>query len=152
MLCSDVTITDTLSSNVQIAGTMGGNPASMTVAVRDGDGNVAVSGENSVEFDGVTISARYDESARQVILDFPDHYELKGGYTYQVTVNIEPSEAAYEAYRNNGAVYTDTGEAGTGQTSEGRQGFFSNSGSSLTYIYNGEEITDYYNRLSLIHI
>ena len=99
-----------------------------------------------MEFEGVTITARYDESTRQVILDFPDDYELKGGYTYQVTVNIEPSEAAYEAYRNNGAAYTDTGEPGTGPASEGQQGFFSNSDSSLTYTYNGEQINDSYNR------
>ena len=146
MLCSDVTIADTLSGHVQLTGIAAGNPASMTVAVRDGEGNVVVSGENSVEFEGVTITARYDESTRQVILDFPDDYELKGGYTYQVTVNIEPSEAAYEAYRNNGAAYTDTGEPGTGPASEGQQGFFSNSDSSLTYTYNGEQINDSYNR------
>ena len=58
-----------------------------------------------------------------MILDFPDDYELKGGYTYQVTVNIEPSEAAYEAYRNNGAAYTDTENPGQGRRLRGSRAF-----------------------------
>lgn len=146
ILCSDVTVTDQLSENVSIVTTETGGYEALKITIKDKDGNVVASGNNSVAFDGVTISASYDGAAKKITMDFPDDYELKEGYTYLVTAHIEPTEKAYEAYRGNGNAYPDTGESGTGTTSAGQPGMYSNekSGATVTYTYNGKEQTAYY--------
>lgn len=73
-------------------------------------------------------------------MDFPDDYGLNPEYTYIVTATIEATEKAYENYRANGNAYPDTGETGTGATSAGQKGVFSNKDgeAKVTYTYNGK--------------
>lgn len=136
LLCSDVTITDALSDNVQLVKDASGNFKELTVKVTDKDGNVVAQGPRSVTLDeGVTITAVYNPESKTITLDFPDDYRLEAGYTYSVTANIDATEEAYEAYRANGNQYPDTGGIGTGVTSEEKQGVYTNRGAKVTYIY-----------------
>lgn len=145
LLCTDVTITDTLSGNVQIVTDASGQPSALTVRViKDEDGSVAAKGENAVTFEGVTITASYDTNTKKITLDFPDDYQLKEGYTYQVTANIDATEKAYENYRTNNNSYPDTGDAATGDTSANQKGVFTNTSAEVTYTYNGKESTEKY--------
>ena len=74
-------------------------------------------------------------------LDFDDGYKLENGWTYSITTQIEPTEAAYNYYRDNDGVYPNEGEADTdapgvaedNYISDGKSGFFSNSSATLTY-------------------
>ena len=143
LLCSNVVITDTLSENVQIVEVNGG-PKALTVTVKDADGNEIMKGENGVVIDGAAITAVYNSETKQITLDFPDDYELKQGYTYMVTANIDATEKAYENYRINNNQYPDTGEAGTGDTSAGQKGVFTNTEATVTYTFNNEEKTEPY--------
>lgn len=146
ILCSNVTVTDQLSENVSIVTSEAGEYEALKITVEDKDGKEVASGNNSVTFEGVTISAFYNNATKKIRMDFPDDYELKEGYTYLVTAHIEPTEEAYEAYRVKGNAYPDTGESGTGTTSAGQLGMYSNekSGAIVTYTYNGKEQTAYY--------
>lgn len=137
MLCSNVTVTDTLSDNVQMVTDANGSPKALEVTVKDKDGKTVVSGDGSVALSNVTIGATYNPNTKQITLDFPDNYELEDGYTYMVTANIEATEAAYEAYRANGNAYPNTGDAGTGTASEGKGGVYTNTEAKVTYTYDG---------------
>ena len=144
-LCSDVTITDTLSNVngellVQVSDpssvmvevikdgtTIAGPAASVTLAATD----------NNVES---TLTASYANGVLK--LDFPDAYKLEAGYTYKLHAVIEPTEKAYEEYRETG--YTDTGDAGTG-THAGEKGIYCNESATVTYTYKGEAGSATYN-------
>lgn len=143
-LCSDVTITDTLSnvdgelmvevsdpSSVMVevikdGTTIAGPAASVTLAATD----------KNVES---TLTASYSNGVLK--LDFPDAYQLEAGYTYKLHAVIEPTEKAYQEYRETG--YTDTGAAGTGSHA-GEEGFYCNEGATVTYTYKGEAGTAQY--------
>lgn len=146
LLCTNVTVTDVLSRNVQLVTGTDGEAKAFTLRVKDADGNVVASGENRLVYDHAEITARYDEQARKLVMDFPDDYELKEGYTYLVTVNIEAAEAAYETYRANGNAYPDTGGRGTGATSEGKAGVYANDAANVTYAYNGKNYDEPYEK------
>lgn len=136
LLCSNVTITDILSDNVQLVKGADGNVKALTVTVTDKDGKVIAQGQDSVSLDeGVTITAGYDSENKTITLDFPDDYQLKAGYTYSVTANIDATEEAYEAYRASSNQYPNTGDADTGTTSTGQKGVFTNDGAKVTYTY-----------------
>lgn len=144
-LCSDVTITDTLSNVegelvVQVSDpssvmvevikdgtTIAGPAASVTLAATD----------NNVES---TLTASYANGVLK--LDFPDAYQLEAGYTYKLHAIIEPTEKAYQEYREKG--YTDTGDAGTG-THAGEKGIYCNESATVTYTYKGEAGSATYN-------
>lgn len=145
ILCSDVTVTDTLSENVEIVTGGSGTPTSddFTITVENENGQTVKTGQGSVTVDGVTITARYNEATRQIVLDFPDDYQLKKGYTYKVTTKIQATEAAYEAYRNNGNSYPDTGDQGTG-THAGQAGLHTNNKATVDYTYNGKDYSAEY--------
>ena len=147
ILCSNVTVRDTLSENVEIVtgGSGSGTPTSddFTITVVGEDGQTVATGKGSVQVDDVTISARYNEATRQIVLDFPDNYQLKKGYTYKVTTKIQATEAAYEAYRNNGNSYPDTGDQGTG-THAGQLGLYTNNKATVDYTYNGKNYSAEY--------
>ncbi len=135
---SKVSIKDTLTDEVdQVAGTK------LVVKVTDKNGNDVTKAEQETG----EISATYDESSKQLKLDFAASYELKQDYTYSVTIKIQPNEAAKETYIKNGYTYTDTGEVGTGETSAGKLGIFSNKKDSatVTWTTNSQEITGKYN-------
>ena len=129
-LCSDVTVTDVLSENVQMVMGSNNKPKKLVVTVKDKNGNTVPTP------DGITAS--YDADQKKIVMDFPDVYELNPEYTYIVTATIEATEKAYENYRANGNAYPDTGETGTGATSADQKGVFSNKDgeAKVTYTYN----------------
>lgn len=120
LLCSNVTMTDTLSDYVQVI--EGGTPI---LAITDDNGDAV-----NAATEGVTTS--YNSATKQLRVDFPDDYTLKAGYTYKVVIEIEPTEAAYAAYAANG--YTNTGDAATG-THADDLGLYSNTEAKVTYTY-----------------
>ncbi len=137
---SGVSIEDTLSSNVDIVA-----GSELTITVLNENGNVVNKGTNSITLsDGTTITV--SRNGKQIRLNFPENYELEDGWTYQVTVNIEPTQEAYEAYRQNGNTYPNTGDSNTdapgvqegNYISSGKQGVY-NTKATLTYTYNGKE-------------
>ena len=147
LLCSNVTITDILSDNVQLVTDTDGNPKALTVTVKDEDGNVVAQGSNSVKLDGdVEITAVYNQEEKKITLDFPDEYQLEEGYTYSVTANIDATEEAYAAYRNHNNQYPDTGDAGTGETSAGAPGVYTNKEAKVTYTYQDAVYEAEYNK------
>lgn len=157
-LCSDVTITDTLSQWAEVAD----ENAELKIVVKNKGETVAES-ENGNVHEGAEVTlpktqtnkeeaqlkARYVEEGRKIILDFPDDYQLESGFTYYVTVKIAPTIEAYEKYQTN-HTYPDLGDPGTDAkdndpiTSSDKQGFYSNTEASVTYTYNGEEQTEQY--------
>ena len=147
ILCSNVTVTDTLSENVEIVtgGSGSGTPTSddFTITVVGEDGQTVKTGQGSVTVDGATITASYNEATRQIVLDFADDYQLKKGYTYKVSTIIRATEKAYEAYRNNENSYPDNGDKGTGTHAE-QAGLYTNNKATVDYTYNGKNYSAEY--------
>ena len=131
-LCTDVTVIDVLSENVQMVMGSDNKPKKLVVTVKN------KSGATVGTTDGIT--ANYYADQKKIVMDFPDDYELDPEYTYIVTATIEATEKAYENYRANGNDYPDEGETGTGATSAGQRGVFSNEDgeAKVTYTYNGK--------------
>ena len=131
-LCSNVTVTDVLNENVQMVMGSDNKPKKLVVTVKDKSGNTVATPAG--------ITASYDAAQKKIVMDFPDDSELNPEYTYIVTATIEATEKAYENYRANGNAYPDTGETGTGATSAGQKGVFSNKDgeAKVTYTYNGK--------------
>ena len=131
-LCTNVIVTDVLSDNVQMVMGSDNKPKKLVVTVKDKSGNTVATRAG--------ITASYDAAQKKIVMDFPDDYKLNPEYTYIVTATIEATEKAYENYRANGNAYPDTGETGTGATSAGQKGVFSNKDgeAKVTYTYNGK--------------
>ncbi len=131
-LCTDVTVIDVLSENVQMVMGSDNKPKKLVVTVKN------KSGATVRTPDGIT--ANYYADQKKIVMDFPNAYELDPEYTYIVTATIEATEKAYENYRANGNDYPDEGETGTGATSAGQRGVFSNEDgeAKVTYTYNGK--------------
>lgn len=151
---SNVGITDVLSENVSLTAN-----STLQITVKDKDGKLVKSGEGSVTFSSgeqveVTLTASYDSESKRITLNFPDAYELEDGWTYQVTAQIEPTEKAYERYRDNENAYPNTGADNTDVPgleeddwiSSGKGGVYTNEANSaiLEYTYNGESKTAEY--------
>ena len=120
ILCDHVTVTDTLSEYVQpVSGAL------PLLTVTNAEGKPASVPEDQVR-------ASYDNGVLKI--NFAPEYKLEAGYTYKVTMQIEPTQKAYDDYALTG--YRATGDTGTG-THEGQQGFRSNTEASVTYTYNG---------------
>lgn len=93
------------------------------------------------------MKAEYDADTKTMHLIFPDGYELKNQYSYQVKMTVEPSDKAYDDYLAANHQYPEgmVGDRGTDHifadnpTSEGQPGFYSNveSESKVTYTYKG---------------
>lgn len=113
---TNVSIEDTLSQYVEF--TEGNNP---TITVYKD--NVPVTAY-SVERNGKTVKVSFND-------------ELEDGATYRISFRVKPSQEANDKYVNGG--YTDTGDAGTGTTSAGQEGFYSNDEAKLTYSIKGTE-------------
>ena len=112
----NVSIEDTLSQYVEF--TEGNNP---TITVyKDNEPENAY----SVERNGKTVKVSFNG-------------ELEDGATYRISFRVKPSQEANDKYVNGG--YTDTGDAGTGTTSAGQKGFYSNSEAKLTYSIEGTD-------------
>ena len=137
--CTNVAITDTLSGWTELTDA-GGAPITdigdnYTIAAKDKNGNV-VEGELP---EGTTVV--YDNTTKQIKLNFPADYELKREYTYEITFRIRPSEAALMDYAANG-VYPNVGDVGTGDGSAGAMGYFSNGEATVSYTYRGQNKTE----------
>ena len=156
-LCSNVSIQDVLSENVEVVKDKDGVFKSLKIVVTGKDGKTIVEGDNKVTFqDGtqnVTLKAGYDSKTKTITLDFPAEYQLNAEYTYKVIANIDATEKAYENYRKNltdnkdenEKGYKDAADAGTG-THAGEKGMYTNENSEakMTYTFRGEEYTELY--------
>ena len=145
LLCTNVEITDTLSDNVKLVESVPGTPNDLIVTVKKGDkdGEVMVSEKKEVTFQNARIWAEYKDG--KIMLHFPENYTLDPEYTYIVTANIEATETAYQHVREHGGTYPNTGEKGTGITSAGEGGVFTNTKAEVAYTYNGVGTTEDYN-------
>ena len=129
--CTQVEVHDTLSDMAQMTTISNGTVKQPVVTVTDKNGQTVPTPAG--------ITASYDESTKTISMNFLSNYELNPDYTYTVTATIEPSEAAYEAYKNNGGVFPDTPDAGTGTHADANEsGFYCNTSATLTY-NNGKE-------------
>lgn len=146
-VASNVTITDKLTEEVDLVdsgGEVTTDPNDLTIKVLDTNKRDVTRSE--VSAGGITAS--YNAQTKQIQLNFDDNYELKEGYTYSVTAKIKLNDQAKKKYKEKDYSYPDTGEAGTGITSEGERGFFSNVADSakVTWTTNGEAKEGKYNR------
>lgn len=158
-LCSNISIQDVLSENVEIVKDKDGVFKSLKIVVTGKDGKTIVEGDNKVTFqDGtqnVTLKAGYNSKTKTITLDFPAEYQLNAEYTYKVIANIDATEKAYENYRKNltdnkdenEKGYKDAADAGTG-THAGEKGMYTNENSEakMTYTFRGEEYTELYDK------
>ena len=158
-LCSNVSIQDVLSENVEVVKDKDGVFKSLKIVVTGKDGKTIVEGDTKVTFqDGtqnVTLKAGYDSKTKTITLDFPAEYQLNAEYTYKVIANIDATEKAYENYRKNltdnkdenEKGYKDAADAGTG-THAGEKGMYTNENSEakMTYTFRGEEYTELYDK------
>lgn len=105
------------------------------------DGNPATEDEQitNAEVAAGNISATYTDGLLR--LDFDDTYQLKPGYTYTVTMQIEPTEWAKTAYADQNYPNTATAgwDTGTHSYSTGDKGIFSNVEATLNYEYTENE-------------
>lgn len=158
-LCSNVSIQDVLSENVEVVKDKDGVFKSLKIVVTGKDGKTIVEGDNKVTFqDGtqnVTLKAGYDSKTKTITLDFPAEYQLNAEYTYKVIANIDATEKAYENYRKNltdnkdenEKGYKEAADVGTG-THAGEKGMYTNENSEakMTYTFRGEEYTELYDK------
>ena len=163
--CTDVTITDVLSDNVEVEKDNNGVPKLDITVLNDNGDEVSsdpqvVNGQIQVTFTApvvqengstqnteFTLTARTETNAQnktQIVLDFPDEYQLNQDWSYKVTATVGATQAAYDAYAENNYQYPNEGESGTGITSEGQDGVFSNESATLSYTVNGKEKTEDY--------
>ena len=152
LLCTDVTVTDTLTDEVELA------DQTLQVVVKDEDGKVIkklkdASGSAVDVSKIITVSTAKDSNGKtQIIMRFEPGYKLESGYTYYVTAKIQPTTKAYLKYQNES--YTDTGDENTDEyletdkkpgkdtrndgTSSKQKGFYSNESANVTYKYNNK--------------
>lgn len=116
----DVEITDTLSDYVEFTGA---NPE-ITVKMVDANGN-----ETALSSSDYIVT----NTNNSVIVKFNN--PLVKGATYTVSFHVKPTQKANDEFSSNG--YTATGDPGTGSTSAGKEGFFSNKTATLTYKVDG---------------
>lgn len=146
-IATNVTIIDTLSPEVDFVDAQGQtttNPKDLKVLVKNSKGEDVT----ATEVRAGNITASYNAQTKQIRLDFADNYELKEGYNYSVTAKIKPNTKAIDKYKGNNYSYPDTGETGTGETSEGKEGIFSNveDSAKVTWTTNNELKEGKYNR------
>ena len=167
---SDVTITDTLSqyaklaTNATFAVTVDGgstpvtvNPTSFAVekAMEPNGASGHFSYGSGEDAKTVGFTVKYDDVQNRFTLNFDDNYKLENGWTYSITTQVEPTDTAYNYYRDNAGEYPDMGEENTDAPdvaenkyiSDGKPGFFSNSSATLTYdSANQQDIPIEYNK------
>ena len=158
LLCTDVTVTDTLTDEVELVN------QNLQVVVKDETGKVITklkdaSGNEAAVSKIITVSTAKDSDGKtQIIMRFETSYKLESGYTYYVTAKIRPTTKAYLEYQNGS--YTGTGDKntdeylGTGKkpgndtrnngTSSEQNGFYSNVSANVRYKYNNKTYTKPY--------
>ena len=120
---TNVMITDTLSEYVDFV------DEEITVTKRAADGTKTKLEDNyyTVNISGKTVTV--------ILKDDNEEGALDDGATYTVSFKVKPNEIAENYYANwNG--YPDKGDPGTGATSAGQKGFYSNDGATVTYTVN----------------
>lgn len=152
LLCTEVTVTDTLTDEVELA------DQKLHVVVKDEKGKVIeklkdASGKEVGVSDIITTQTKKDSDGKtQIIMRFKSDYKLESGYTYYVIAKIKPTTKAYLKYQNES--YTDTGDENTDEylgadkkpgkdtrndgTSSKQKGFYSNESANVTYKYNNK--------------
>lgn len=153
----NVTITDTLSDYAELVDVT----AVPTVTVTNADEeDVAVTApskltENGIEGDkkytgmysftdgdkNIDAIYTYNSASKTFTLEFPETYQLTKDWKYAITVQIKPTDTAYQEYGDKDGKYpeadTDSdqteGDENTGITSAGKPGFYSNTEATLTY-------------------
>lgn len=152
LLCTEVTVTDTLTDEVELA------DQELQVVVKDETGKVInklknASGNEVDVSDIITTQTQKDSDGKtQIIMRFKSDYKLESGYTYYVTAKIQPTTKAYLKYQNQR--YTDAGDENTDEylgegkkpgkdtrndgTSSKQKGFYSNESANVTYEYNNK--------------
>ena len=158
LLCTEVTVTDTLNDEVELA------DQKLQVVVKDETGKVITklkdASGNAVDVSEIiTVSTAKDSDGKtQIIMQFKSDYKLESGYTYYVIAKIRPTTKAYLKYQNQS--YTDTGDENTDEylgegkkpgndtrndgTSSEQNGFYSNVSANVTYKYNNKTYTKPY--------
>lgn len=126
----NVVITDTLSEYVDFAE----STPTITVTKKSAAGaeTTLSSSEYTASVSGKTITVRLLGGA-----------SLEDGAKYTVSFRVKPSEAANNYFNTNSGAYPHTGEAGTGVTSAGQKGFYSNNSANtkVSYEIDGTEGT-----------
>lgn len=153
----DVTISDKLSNYAELTDNatfalkvtngegeaVNVSPSSVTREAASAEGGATVSFRSGDK--NVQVTIKYDEATKTFTVDFPDDYVLDNSWTYTVTTQIQPTEAAYNAGEDG---YNATGDLGTdaagNNTSSGQLGFHSNDTATLTYESAGQTVTDDY--------
>ena len=163
LLCTDVTITDTLSEYVELVDT--NVVPNVVVKAEDGkqierlkdDKGVGYAVSHFLEAKILT-----EDGKTKVQLQTKNGYKLEAGYTYYVTVKIQPTDKAVSYYVTNHDTYPNTGDKNTdentgsdkkpgkdtrndGSSSE-KSGFYSNEAATVTYTYNGKQSTEAYKK------
>lgn len=119
------------------------SPASVTREAASAEGGATASFRSGDK--DVQVTIKYDDANKTFTVDFPDDYVLDNSWTYTVTTQIQPTEAAYNAGENG---YNATGDQGTdapgNSTSSDQRGFHSNDTATLTYESAGQTVTDDY--------
>ena len=116
----NVEITDTLSDYVEFTGA---NPE-ITVKMVDANGN-----ETSLSPSDYTVTNT--NNSVKVTFNNP----LVKGATYTVSFHVKPTQKANDEFSSTG--YPNIGEPGTGSSSAGKEGFFSNKTATLSYKVDG---------------
>ena len=161
ILCSNVTVTDTLSEYAELAS----SDVTPVITIKDEDGNRithlkkadGTTTENISEC--ITANIVTENNKTKVVMQTVDDYKLEAGYTYYVAVKIKPTDAAYAYYQENGEgphtgdsdtdEYTGTDKKPTHDTrndgtSSNQNGFHSNESAQVTYTYDGKTTSEDY--------
>jgi LPXTG-motif cell wall-anchored protein len=122
---------------------------SQSISSDNGTGIIA---ETSIEVGKCTIKAYYvtENGDRNIVMKFPEEYQLPEGYTYSVTAVIQPTKEAYKYYLEHGAYPQDesgkttVGGSDTGTESAGKEGFYSNNEANVSYSFGGASKSESY--------
>lgn len=137
---TNVIITDTLSGNVEFASE---NPRFKVTVTKPGENGEEPTDVTQEEIAaGMSVQVVQDTSnPKKFTWSLGEDYMLKNGYTYTLSVIIEPSQSAENTFASSG-VYPDTPDPGTGtHADENEKGFFSNETDTakLTYTHSSWE-------------
>ena len=114
MLCSNVTVTDTLSEYAELAN------ANVTpvITIKNENGTPVktlkkAGGTTTTNIsECITAQIITENNQTKIQMQTVGDYKLEAGYTYYVTVKIKPTDAAYAYYQEHGS-YPNTGDANT---------------------------------------
>lgn len=161
MLCSNVTVTDTLSEYTELANanvtpviTIKKENGTSVTTLKKADGTSTRNISECIKAQIIT-----ENNQTKIQMQTVGDYKLEAGYTYYVTVKIKPTDAAYAYYQEHGS-YPNTGDANTDEylgsdkkpgkdtrndgTSSGQNGFYSNTSAQVTYTYDGSTKSEDY--------